>query len=148
MPQHVTSGRTTLAFSALLFLCGGLAPTGAGSARALTPPPAAATAQGKCAATTDAEIVAAVQEKIKADKRFDDQWRHINVSSRDRVVTLAGWAKGRVQVSDLIKLARTTACVRRVVSKLNPHMTVGCGPGQRPCGDTCIAKTDTCNLIQ
>jgi osmotically-inducible protein OsmY len=148
MPQHVTFRRATLALSALLFLCAGIATTGVGSARALPWPPLAAAAEGKCAATTDAEIVAAIQEKIKADKRFDDQWKHINVSSRNRVVSLGGWAKGGVQVSDLIKLSRATACVKKVVSSLRPGIKVGCGPGQRPCGDTCIARTDTCNLIQ
>lgn len=147
MRRQTTFRGAALALFATAFLYGGLAKTGVGSAQARPLLPAAEAAQRKCAATTDEEIVAAIQEKIKADKRFDDQWAHINVSSRNRVVTLSGWAKGRIQVNDLLKYARRTACVRRVVNRLRPRLTVGCGPTQKPCGDTCIDKNLTCNLI-
>jgi len=103
--------------------------------------------QAPCATTTDAQIVAAIQEKIKADQRFNDQWRHINVSSRQRVVTLKGWVKGRAQVTALVKFAKTTACVKRVINKLSPFRTVGCGPGEKPCGDICIDRNQDCNPI-
>lgn len=127
---------TLLLFSALAHAAGG--PTNG---------PAFEVVQTNCAATTDAEIVAAIQEKIKADTRFDDQWKHINVSSKRRVVTLSGWVKGPVQRNDLIKLARTTKCVRRVVSKVGARMLVGCGPGQKPCGDMCIDRSEECNPL-
>ncbi len=149
MPLQTTFKRTTLlALSALLFLCGGFAHAGTGAVKGRPLLAAAQAAQSDCTTATDADIVAAIQEKIKADKRFDDQRKHINVSSENRVVTLSGWAKGRAQVKDLIKLARTTACVKRVVSRLKNHLTVGCGAGQKPCGDTCIDRSQTCNLIQ
>jgi osmotically-inducible protein OsmY len=94
--------------------------------------------------------VATIHEKIKADKRFDGQWRHINVSSRDRIVTVRGWVKGRVQANDLVKFARTTRCVRGVISRnlRSFFSTMGCGSGQKRCGDTCIGRNEECNLIQ
>jgi len=104
--------------------------------------------QSNCAATTDAQIVAAIQDKIKADKRFDNQWKHINVSSLNRVVTLRGWAIGKVQVNDLVKFARTTSCVRKVVSKMGTHLIVGCAAGQKQCGDICIDRNEQCNLME
>ena len=113
--------RTALVLSVGLFLCGAAVKTDVGLAQTPSRTPSPSPAQNQCGSTTDAEIVAAIHEKIKADKRFDDQWRHINVSSRNRIVTLRGWVKGRAQANDLIKYARTTRCVRRVISnRLRP----------------------------
>src|SRR3954466_5209942 len=94
-----------------LLLGGAVATTDTGLAK--TPPQTAVSsrAQKPCTATTDAEIVVAIQGKIKADKRFDTQWKHINVSAIKRVVTIAVWVNGRVQYNDLLKYARTTKCV-------------------------------------
>jgi hypothetical protein len=130
--------KTTLILSVLL-LCIALAVTGVGSTK--TP------AKNPCAATTDAQLVTAVQEKIKADKRFDDQWKHINVSSANRVVTISGWAKGTAQVNALLNFARTTKCVRKTIGKMKPFLKVGCELGQKPCGDICIDRNEQCNLI-
>ena len=141
--------RTALVLSVGLFLCGAAAKTGVGLAG--TPPGTSSprTAQNSCRSATDAELVAAIHEKIKADKRFDDQWQHINVSSRDRVVTLRGWVKGRAQLRDLFKYARTTRCVRRVTSHLRTFRSnAGCPPGMKRCGDICIDRSEVCNLIQ
>ena len=140
--------RTALILSVSLFLCGAAVKTDVGLAQtpSRTAPPSAA--QNRCGSTADAEIVAAIHEKIKADHGFDDQWRHINVSSRKRIVTLMGWAKGRAQVNALYKYARATACVRRVINRLRPFRTVGCGPGMKRCGDICIDRNQDCNLIQ
>ncbi len=140
--------RTMLLLSASLFLCGVTAKPDVGLAKTLSRKPSSSPAQSRCRSTTDAEIVAAIHEKIKADTRFDDQWKHINVSSRNRVVTLSGWVKGRVQVRDLGKFASTTACVRRVINRLKPRRKVGCGPGQARCGDICISASEDCNIIQ
>jgi BON domain len=129
-------------------LCGAAANTGVGSAQTPSQTPATGPAQTPCASTSDAQIVAAIQEKIKADKRFDGQWRHLNVSSRDRVVTLNGWVKGRVQIRVLVRFAAQTSCVKRVINRLSPYRTVGCGPGQKPCGDICIDRTQDCNMLQ
>jgi hypothetical protein len=141
--------RTVLILSVSLFLCGAAAKTDGGLTQTPSQTPSQSTAQNPCGSTTDAEIVAAVQEKIKADKRFDDQWRHINVSSLKRVVTLSGWVKGRAQVNDLIKYARAIRCVRRVLgNRLRPFRSVGCAAGQKRCGDICIDRNQNCNLIQ
>lgn len=140
--------RTALILSSSLFLCGAAAKTDLCLAQtpSQTPPPR--TAQNRCASTTDPQIVTAIQEKIKADNRFDNQWRHINVDSRNRIVTLMGWVKGRAQINVLFKYARSTACVRRVINRLRPFRTVGCAPGQKVCGDICIDRNQNCNLIQ
>ena len=139
--------KSALVLSLTLCWAGALTKTGVGFAKTPSVKAAPEKAQNKCANTTDAEIVAALNEKIKADKRFDDQWKHINVSSKNRVVTLRGWAKGQAQVDDLIKFARATKCVKRVISKLKPRRTLGCPPGLKPCGDTCIGKDEECNPI-
>ena len=90
-----------------------------------------------------------INEKIRpTNARWP--WRHINVSSRDRIVTVRGWVKGRVQANDLVKHARTTRCVRRVISKnlRTFRSTAGCLQGQKRCGDICIERNQECNLIQ
>ena len=140
--------RTALILSVGLLLCCAAVKPCVGLAYMPSQTASQSAAQNPCGSTTDAEIVAAVQEKIKADKRFDDQWRHINVSSRNRVVTLQGWVKGRAQVNALFKYARTTRCVRRVLNRLRPYRTVGCMAGQKRCGDICIDRNQNCNLIQ
>lgn len=139
--------RTAVVLSPILFLCGALAKTDIRSAKA--PPLMFSTegVQGNCAATTDAEIVAAIQEKIKADKRFDGRRNKFNVSSRRRVVTLRGAAYSRAEIRDLAKFARTTKCVRRAINKVMLGAQAGCPPGLKPCGDTCIGKDEDCNLI-
>ena len=133
-----------------LFLCGAVANTDVGLTKTQSALPSSGQRQNDCRSTTDAEIVAAIHEKIKADKRFDDQWRHINVTSRNRIVTIRGWVKGRVQVNDVIKYARTTRCVRRVISNhFRTYRSSGsCGPGMKRCGDICIERNQECNLIQ
>lgn len=147
MPRHSVLSRTAQVLFPILFCCGALAMAGVGSTKA---PPLRSTSAVKvnCTATTDAEIVTAIQAKIKADKRFNNQYKHINVSSTNRVVTLDGWANGKVQVNDLLKFARTTKCVKKVVAKLATRMMVGCAAGQKQCGDICIDKNEQCNLIQ
>lgn len=132
-----------------LLLGGAVATTDIGLAK--TPPQTAVSsrAQTPCTATTDAEIVSAIQEKIKADKRFDKQWKHINVSSIKRVVTITGWVFERGQFNDLLKYAHRTKCVIRVRKKFfypTPH--IGCPIGMKPCGDICIERSQDCNLIQ
>jgi osmotically-inducible protein OsmY len=141
--------RTALVLSVVTLLCGAAAMTDVGAAKttAGTPPPVPA--QRGCRSTTDAEIVSAIHEKIKADRRFDDQWRHINVSSRNRVVSLHGWVEGRAQVRALTRYASATRCVRSVNNKRLRHFlsTAGCLPGQKRCGDLCIPQDADCNII-
>jgi hypothetical protein len=147
MPNYSKFLRTALVLCPLLFLFSASASTGGSTPKVSSVSSATAASPAVCSATPDAEILAAVQAKIMADTRFDDQLTHINVSVKRRVVTLSGWAKGPVQVKDLTTFARTTRCVRKVVVKMKNRLKVGCGPGQKPCGDTCIDKTETCNLM-
>ena len=65
------------------------------------------------------DIVTAIQAKIKADRRYAGQWTHINVSSRERVVTLEGWVVGKGAIPRLVSYAKRTKCVARVESKLH-----------------------------
>ncbi len=99
------------------------------------------TTQPNCAAVTDADIVKAIHEKIKADSRFNDQWKHINVSSKERVVLLNGWVKGQESVKTLGKYARSTECVKDVKNRLSSVRKDGCG-------DICIDEYDECNNIK
>src|SRR2546423_2420091 len=55
-----------------------------------------------CSTVTDADIVMAIQAKIKADRRYAGQWTHINVSSHERVVTLECWVAGKGAISRLV----------------------------------------------
>src|SRR5205085_10187031 len=66
-----------------------------------------------CATVTDADIVKAIQEKIKADPLYKGQWTHINVSSKERVVSLDGWVAGKGAISRLVRYAKATKCVAR-----------------------------------
>ena len=100
-----------------------------------------------CATVTDAEIVKAIQEKIKADKQFKDRLRYINVSSKEKVVTLNGWVRAK-SAATLVKYARSTRCVKRVVKNTHEVLMVGCPRRTQPCGDTCIDEGATCNVIQ
>lgn len=145
-PNHLSAA---LILVAGICFWGAVATTDVASAQ--TPPQTQApgAARTPCAATTDEQIVAAIQEKIKADHRFDNQWGHINVSVRNRVVYLAGWVEGNIQFRDLIKYAHRTRCVRLVNTKFfKPSKWGGCGQGMKPCGDICIPREETCNLIQ
>jgi hypothetical protein len=139
--------RTALVLSPILFLCGTLAETSVGYAKTPRFTVSAAAVQARCAATTDAEIVAAIQEKIKADKRFDGRRNTFNVSSRKRVVTLRGEAYSKAEIRDLGKLALTTKCVRKVNNKVMWGKQGGCPPGLKECGEVCIGKDEDCNMM-
>ncbi len=103
-------------------------------------------AQTTCSQTTDEELVKAIREKLAAIPDFKKQMRHINVSVKTRVVTLEGWISGKGAVAQAAKIASTTKCVRRVINKLKPNGGGSCGPGQKPCGDTCIDKEAACTI--
>ena len=149
--------RTALVlFVVLLLCCAGMKPH-VGLAQTPTPTPMPSPnptptpkpAPYSCTATTDEALVSAILEKIKADTRFDDQHRHIVVTSSKRIVTLRGWTKGREQADALIQFARTTACVRKVISKdLRAFRSNGgCIAGQKQCGDICIPRDEACNIL-
>ncbi|MEP6925454.1 MAG: BON domain-containing protein [Pyrinomonadaceae bacterium] len=104
------------------------------------------TPQTNCLTTTNDDIVKAIKEKLEADSDIKDQMRHINISVKNRMVTLEGWLDGKVTVTKAITLAKKTKCVKKVVSKLKERGGGSCGPGQRPCGDTCIDKRSACTI--
>src|SRR5438105_7533385 len=147
--------RIALALAVVLLLCCASMKPDVGLAQTPTPPPTPTPsptpkpAQYSCTATTDEALVSAILEKIKADTRFDDQHRHIVVSSSKRIVTLRGWTKGREQADALIQFARMTACVRKVISKdLRAFRSNGgCIAGQKQCGDICIPRDEACNIL-
>jgi osmotically-inducible protein OsmY len=104
-------------------------------------------AKPDCATITDADIVKAIQEKIKANRTFKDQLRQINVSSKGGVVSLRGWVKGVAAKNTVAKYAKSAPCVKSVANHLGTRLMVGCGPGQKQCGDICIDEKDDCNIM-
>lgn len=107
----------------------------------------AASAQYKtdCSKTTDADIVKAIYAKMKKKSRLDQQIIHVNVRSKDGVVTLEGWTTTAKIKAEIIKIAEKTKCVKQVINEL-ADAPVGCGPGQKKCGSTCIPTEETCNI--
>jgi len=102
--------------------------------------------QTGCSKTADADIVQAIKEQLEADSEIKDQMRHINVYVKKRVVKLEGWLDGNDLVVKAAALAKKTKCVKSVISKLKEKGGGSCGPGQRPCGDTCIDRRSTCTI--
>ncbi|MDQ3061500.1 MAG: BON domain-containing protein [Acidobacteriota bacterium] len=105
------------------------------------------TSQTNCSATTDGDILKAVKENLEADSDIKDQMRHLNVSVKNRTVTLEGWLDGKATIAKANTLAKKTKCVKRVSGKLKERGGISCGPGQKPCGDTCIDKGSKCNIV-
>jgi hypothetical protein len=132
-----------------------LSASAAGNLKAGRPPtPALAAAvnlQAVCPANqaTDAAIVKAIQDKIKADTRFDDQRDHINVMSKNRAVKLEGWVLGAEQKQAIMTFAQTTDCVlkNKIKNLLKTERQGSCSPGQKPCCGGCIERSSTCNCI-
>ena len=103
-------------------------------------------AQTGCSKTTDAEIVQAIKQQFEADAAIKDQMRHVNISVKKRRVTLEGWLDGKALVAKAAAIARKTKCARSVVSRLKTNGGGSCGPGQKPCGDTCIDRRSSCTI--
>lgn len=97
-----------------------------------------------CSKTTDDQLVDSIYAKIKA--KYEGQMKHINVRISGGVVTLEGWATTKGVKKDIEKLAKKTGCVKSVVSNLTIGVGGGCGPGTKPCGDTCIGSSERCNI--
>ena len=101
-----------------------------------------------CAKISDRRLVKNFKKRVRADRQFDDQRRHINVSIRDRVVTLEGRVSAADASAALEKYAYELGCVTKVANRLTTQTLVGgCAPGQKLCGDICIDRTSQCNLI-
>ncbi|HJQ24552.1 MAG TPA: BON domain-containing protein [Blastocatellia bacterium] len=102
-----------------------------------------------CAKVTDRRLAKDFKRRVKADRQFNNQRRHINVSVKDRIVTLEGWVIGKDTITVLERYASDTGCVTKVVNRLTSGgFSGGCGPGQKRCGDICIDQTSTCSLIE
>ena len=129
-----------LSLSSLLFI-GALAQSDKKPAKPAPPP------KVDCSTVTDADIVKAIQEKIKADPKFNDQLRQINVSSKGGKVSLDGWVKGAAAKTTLGKYAKSVKCAKSVANKLGTRLKVGCSPGQKQCGDICIDEKADCNIM-
>jgi hypothetical protein len=102
-------------------------------------------AQADCSTPNDAEIVTAIYKKMKV--KYKSQMRHVNVRSKEGVVTLEGWVTTRTIKTAIEKIAAQTKCVKApIVNKLGVGLRTGCGPGQKKCGDICIPSGETCNI--
>ena len=97
-----------------------------------------------CSKTTDDQMVDSIYAKIKA--KYEGQMKHINVRISGGVVTLEGWATTKGVKKDIEKFAKKTGCVKSVTNKLAIGVGGGCGPGEKPCGDTCIGSSERCNI--
>jgi hypothetical protein len=97
-----------------------------------------------CSKTTDADIVKSIYDKMKV--KYDGQIIHINVRSKDGIVTIEGWATNKNVKKDIEKLARKASCVKKVVNELTIGVSGNCGPGTKKCGDICIPSDETCNI--
>ena len=140
--QSITKKVVLLFLLATLLLVGALAQ---GDKKPAKPAPPAKPAKVDCSAVTDADIVKSIQDKIKADPNLKDQLQQINVSSDGRVVTLDGRVKGNAAKITVGKYAKSTSCVKSVVNNLSTQLIVGCGAGQKLCGDICISAKSGCN---
>lgn len=105
------------------------------------------TFQTDCSKTTDAEIVQAIKEQFEADAEIKEQMNHINISVKNRIVTLEGWLDGKELTTKAAAIAKKVKCVKKVISKLKEKGGGSCGPGQKPCGDICIDKKSNCTII-
>ena len=97
-----------------------------------------------CSKTTDTMTVDAIYAKMKV--KYEVQMSHVNIRSKDGVVTVEGWATTKGVKKDIEKLARKTGCVKSVANNLTIGVGGGCGPGSKPCGDICIPTAETCNI--
>lgn len=142
MPKQSLTQKTILLVSLTSLLLVGAFAQGDKKPAKPAPP-----AKVDCSTVTDADIVKSIQDKIKADPSFKEQLQQINVSSDGRVVTLDGRVKGEAAKNTIGKYAKSVKCVKRVTNNLSPKLQVGCGAGQKLCGDICISAKSGCNIM-
>lgn len=97
-----------------------------------------------CSKTTDEEIVKAIYANLET--KYSSQIIHINVISKDGVVTLQGWATNKKARKEIDKIAKKTSCVKKIINQLTLEVPSGCASGYKKCGDACIPSGDTCNI--
>lgn len=97
-----------------------------------------------CTSKSDNDLVVDVYKAIQ--KKYPDAVKNINVTVKNGVVKLEGWAATAKIVKSIAKIVNKVKCVKSVDNKLEPGKTGGCGPGQKECGGACISEKDVCNV--
>lgn len=107
-----------------------------------------------CSDMTNDEIIKAIYKKIEA--KYPDQMNHINIRITDGVLTLEGWVTTEKVKSKIYKYAakylskkkydKNGKCLKEIINDLEIGVKGGCGPGQKPCGTTCIPINESCNI--
>lgn len=109
-----------------------------------------------CSATSDAELVTTISDKVKADRVLGPQISHIIIGSVNRFIKLQGWTESKSDYERLHDLVLKVPCVMAINvnrfeetpppanSPLRPQPS-GCGPGMKACGDVCIPENDSCS---
>ncbi len=103
-----------------------------------------AATQNACVSVTKEQLVKSIYDKIKV--KYEGQRTHINVSVKDNVVTLDGWATTKQVSKMIVRYARITKCVKSVVNNLSIGVGAGCTRQQIKCGDICIGSDRDCNI--
>jgi hypothetical protein len=110
-----------------------------------------------CTATTDADLVKAITDRIQTDRVLGPQISHIVVGSVNRFVKLQGWTDSKADFDRLQDLLGKVPCITAINvnrfedapppanSPLRPQPGSGCGPGLKQCGDVCIPENDACS---
>lgn len=98
-----------------------------------------------CSKMTDPEIVKAIYDKMKKKPKLDAEIMHVNVRSKDGVITLEGWTTSQKNKKAIVKIAEKIKCKKQVINEL-ADAPVGCGPGQKRCGTICIGIEEECNI--
>ena len=93
-----------------------------------------------------AEIVQAIKLQFEADAEIKAQMRHVNISVKKRTVTLEGWLDDTSLIAKAKTIVKKTKCVKKVFSRLKENGGGSCGPGMKPCGETCIAEKSDCTI--
>jgi hypothetical protein len=97
-----------------------------------------------CNTQTDQDVVSTVMNNLKA--KYSSQMNHINVRSKDKVVTIEGWTTTKKIRSEIEKIVKKTKCVQKVINNLTVGVGGGCGAGTKACGTICIPVDETCNI--
>ncbi len=98
-----------------------------------------------CSKMTDDQIVKAIYDKMKKKRSLEQQILHVNVRSKDGVITLEGWTTNKKIKAEIVKIANQIKCKKQVINELGDS-PVGCGPGQKLCGTICIPIEEQCNV--
>ena len=99
-----------------------------------------------CSKKTDAQIVKEIYDQMKKKPSLEKQILHVNVRSKDGVVTLEGWTTTKKIKAEIVKIAGKIKCVKKPPINELADSPTGCGPGQKRCGTICIPIEEECNI--